>query len=69
MQGGKIHTIYTWDWGDGTPNKTMTGYEANHNQSHTYSFPGTYTIVITATNEGGSASVAKTITVLGQLYI
>ena len=65
IQGGKLHTQYNWYWGDGTPNVTVTGYDSNRYQNHTYHHPGTHTVTVTATNDGGAARVDKTITVLG----
>ena len=66
IQGGILNTNYTWYWNDSTPNITGIGYDANRHQTHNYSHPGTYTIIVTATNDGGTASVEKDITVLGQ---
>jgi len=43
----------------------MIGYDASRSQSHTYALPGLYIITITASNDGGTASVEKTVTVLG----
>ncbi|WP_420643728.1 PKD domain-containing protein [Candidatus Leptofilum sp.] len=46
---------YVWDYGDGT---TSTTADATH--SHTYTAPGSYTVVLTATNSYGSESTTKT---------
>ncbi len=47
---------YEWDFGDGS---TGTGAAPNH----TYSQPGSYTVTLTATNEGGSDTRTMTVTV------
>ena len=47
---------YEWDFGDGT---TGTGATP----SHTYRTPGTYTVTLTASNDGGTDTRTTTITV------
>ena len=50
-----IITTRFWDFGDGTSaweNETSS-------VSHTYSFPGTYSVSLIAGNEGGEASITK----------
>ncbi len=51
-------TSYSWGFGDGN-NDTAS------NPSHTFSEAGTYTIVLTATNECGSDSYTETVSVGG----
>jgi|GEM_PF-1635891 len=49
---------YTWSLGDGS-------FAAGETMSHTYSIPGVYTVVLTATNCGGaSATAVHTVTVI-----
>jgi PKD repeat protein len=47
---------YQWDWGDGGP-----GSEAMHS-SHVYAGPGSYRVVLTATNPAGYAVASAAIT-------
>jgi PKD repeat protein len=51
-------TGWSWDFGD-----QQTG--TDRNPSHTYTSPGTYTVVLTATNPGGSSTktISKCVTV------
>lgn len=46
-------TLYTWAWGDGSPNTTVF---TNAAQTHTYTSPGTYTVTLTASNSCGPSS-------------
>lgn len=46
-------TVFTWSWGDGTPNTTVF---TNAPQTHIYSTPGTYTVTLTASNSCGPSS-------------
>jgi PKD repeat protein len=49
---------YNWEWGDSEGNVgTATG------DSHTYSSPGTYTVVLEVTNQAGSHTASRTVTV------
>ncbi|MCQ8894118.1 MAG: PKD domain-containing protein [Methanolinea sp.] len=45
-------TAWTWDFGDGTTSP-------ERNPSHTYSVPGTYTVTLTAQNDGGSSTLSR----------
>ena len=54
--GENADTI-TWDWGDGS--EVSTGNKAQHS----YAEAGTYTIVLTATNDVGSDTLEITVTV------
>ncbi|WP_154673826.1 PKD domain-containing protein, partial [Singulisphaera acidiphila] len=47
--------IYTWNFGDGTPNISGKGLT---NPSHVYAKPGTYTILVTATDKDNATSPA-----------
>jgi len=47
-------TSWAWSFGDGSSLSTV------QNPSHTYSSAGTYTVMLTSTNNGGSSSVTKT---------
>ncbi|MBI3090676.1 MAG: PKD domain-containing protein [Candidatus Tectomicrobia bacterium] len=51
-----------WSFGDGA---TSSGANA----SHTYSEPGTYTVVLTATNEAGEAASATTTVVVSERFL
>ncbi|MCV9388149.1 PKD domain-containing protein [Reichenbachiella ulvae] len=50
---------YSWDFGDGSDPVTTT------DASHTYTESGTYTITLTATNEGGSDDATQQVSVSG----
>ncbi|MEA2414997.1 MAG: hypothetical protein QOI58_1654 [Thermoanaerobaculia bacterium] len=50
-------TSWSWDFGDGT------GADTRQNPVHTYATPGTYTVVLTASNAGGSNSKSNTVTI------
>jgi len=52
---------YVLDWGDGSSNQNLT--TTNSSLSHTYNFPGGYTITLTQTNPWGVTTVKKTIQV------
>ncbi len=49
---------YTWNFGDGSPNVTVTTLA---NQSKVYTTPGVYTVTLTATNFCGSSTVSQQI--------
>jgi PKD repeat protein len=48
---------YAWDFGDG-------GSASSASPQHTFSQPGSYTVKLTATNEGGSDARSTTVTVV-----
>lgn len=53
------NTNYRWDFGDGTAPQTQPNVAASGSQgsiTHTYSSPGTYTVVLTAQNAGTSTT-------------
>jgi PKD repeat protein len=49
-------TGWSWDFGDGT-------FDANQNPVHTYTSPGSYTVVLIASNSAGSNSKSDVVTV------
>ena len=51
-------TSWQWNFGDGSPPATTASAR------HVYTEPGTYTVTLTATNDGGSSRVAHTVRVL-----
>lgn len=59
-----------WDWGDGTPNTTVSIPQATNaatSTSHTYAMPGTYTLKTTVANEWipkFTSTITQQITVL-----
>lgn len=53
-------SIYTWDFGDGSPIVT-TPVSAPQNINHTYSSAGTYTATLTAQNGCGTSTKTQTI--------
>jgi PKD repeat protein len=50
-------TSYTWTFGDGNSS-------TEENPSHTYAAPGTYTVVLTANNDEGSATTNSSVSVM-----
>lgn len=50
----KFAVSYSWDFGDGSAVST------EENPTHVYETAGTYTVVLTATNEKGDSTVTKT---------
>ncbi len=52
--GGSAIISWDWDWGDGTAHGTT------QNPTHNYTSDGTYTVILTVTNSGGSDSETKT---------
>lgn len=50
-------TSYSWDFGDGA-SSTL------ENPSHTYTYGGTFSVTLTATNAAGSKSISKNINIL-----
>lgn len=52
-------TIYSWDFGDGSPTTGQT------NPNHTYTQNGTYDVCLTATNSVGSSTYCVTVNVTG----
>lgn len=53
-------SIYTWDFGDGSPILT-TGITSPTNINHTYTTPGNYTAILTAQNGCGKTTKTKVI--------
>ncbi len=49
---------YLWDFGDGSP------MSATENPTHTYAMPGSYTVMLTATNVLGTDVVTGTVSIL-----
>ena len=57
---GSLLTSWSWSFGDGSAGSD----QVLQNPSHTYSSPGTYTVYLTTSNDGGSSTAsAQTITV------
>lgn len=50
----KFGVSYSWDFGDGSAVST------DENPTHTYETAGSYTVVLTATNEKGDSTITKT---------
>jgi PKD repeat protein len=54
---GSNSTSFQWSFDDGTANETT------ENCTHTFTVPDSYSVILTATNNNGSASTTRTITV------
>ena len=52
-------TVWFWDFGDGTTSTLQ-------NPTHSYSVANTYTVVLTASNSGGSGQIAKDVVVTAE---
>jgi PKD repeat protein len=53
-------TLFTWAWGDGSPNTVVT---TNAAQSHSYSVAGNYTVTLSAQNSCGTTTDSQVICV------
>ena len=53
-----VPTSWSWNFGD------ASALDENQNTTHIYTNPGTYTVVLTATNSGGSDEESTDITVI-----
>ncbi|HRE97814.1 MAG TPA: PKD domain-containing protein, partial [Flavobacteriales bacterium] len=51
-------TVHVWQWGDGTPNTTVF---TNAPQTHTYTAPGNYTVVLSTSNGCGTTTMTRTV--------
>lgn len=58
LTSGTLPITYQWDFGDGV------GTSSDTNPSYTYSAPGIYTVILTATNPWYTDTITKTVTVL-----
>ena len=67
LQGLTDDTLYTWDFGDGV-SVSGVGLQDYGVQTHSYDKEGTYTVVVTASNENGASTVSLTISIGGELY-
>ncbi|KAK3593065.1 hypothetical protein CHS0354_007857 [Potamilus streckersoni] len=56
-------TNYSWDFGDGSPHKTIQGFENASRMVHMYKQPGQYNVTVTASNNKGSSKASITIQV------
>ena len=63
MQEVTPNAAYTWSWDDNSSDIVVDG---NKNQSHTYMFPGPYTISVSAIEYGETFSAQISIIVLGR---
>jgi gliding motility-associated-like protein len=59
------YSLFTWDFGDGSDEVTVVAYQANpdDSQSHAYTEPGTYDVVLTSEGRCGTVSVTKQVTI------
>jgi PKD repeat protein len=53
-------TLFTWSWGDGSPNTVVT---TNSAQSHSYAVAGNYTVTLSAQNSCGTSTDSQVICV------
>ena len=66
LLGSRLSTHYMWYFGDGSPTVDVTGYTNGGSQVHTFQRPGTYTVNVTATNNGGTSQAVSVISVRGE---
>ncbi|MEZ4798364.1 MAG: PKD domain-containing protein [Flavobacteriales bacterium] len=50
--------LFTWTWGDGSPNTVVT---TNAAQSHTYTAAGNYTVTLSAQNSCGTTTISQVV--------
>lgn len=55
-----------WYFGDDHNSSLLTSFANAQQQSHAYSAPGHYTVVVYASNNGGNNTAHINITVLGE---
>ena len=68
LLGSRLSTDYIWYFGDGSPTVNVTGYATGGSQVHTFQRPGTYTVNVTATNDGGTSQAVSVISVLCEYH-
>ena len=66
MQEVTPGATYTWSWGDNSSDIVGVG---NKSQSHTYIFPGPYTISVTAIGYDETFSAQRSLIILGRPFI
>ena len=66
LLGSRLSTHYIWYFGDGSPTVDVKGYATGGSQVHTFQRPGTYTVNVTATNDGGTSQAVSVISVQGE---
>lgn len=65
-QGGRLSTQYLWNFNDTSVAVNVTGYEAGHEQIHTFTAPGIYNVTIVASSNEGSSFLTLPVSVLGR---
>ena len=66
IKGATHVTFYTWHFGDAHSSTAVQGLSQAQSQTHMYSTPGIYTVIVTAHNNGGNNSAFLNITVQGK---
>jgi len=69
LLGGHLTTHYIWRFGDGSPVVDAEGYASGHSQVHMFQNPGTYSVNVTARNNGGTSQTVTVISVLGEDHL
>lgn len=62
--GGVAPYAVSWDWGDGTSSLDSEANGGPVSDSHTYTRPGTYTVIVKVTDSAGNSAYMQLVTVV-----